>query len=160
MRRALRWPTGAALLLLLTACGSPTVTAEPEERGGTNPGAADPSADDPSADDPSAADPSGGLATTAEPDRYACESDADCGMGSQILEERPCCDTGLGGVPASRRWLAWRQAWLAGCDPADRAGGARCSCCPIPDGHYPPGPPLPCVFEVQCLQGRCTNRCE
>ncbi len=137
-------------LLLVAACGehstetsSSTTPSEPEHEAETN-------------EREAAGDP----AAESRPDPTACESDADCVMGPGVAESNECCDTGFASGHYSRAYVAWRTAWLEGnCDVEDRAGGSRCSCCPVPDGNNAPSPQWPCSYEARCVDGQCGGNC-
>jgi len=96
----------------------------------------------------------------ARPDPTACETVEDCVYAPAVAESNECCDTGFASAHYARDYVAWREAWLPEhCEPAERAGGARCTCCPVPDGHGPAAPPPPCYAEPRCVDGRCTGGC-
>ncbi len=98
--------------------------------------------------------------TATRPDPYACQTASDCVLAPTVYEANECCDAGLASAQYARAYVEWRRGWVkANCEMADRAGGARCTCCPIPDGTHPPGLPAPCYFEVHCKDGRCTDGC-
>lgn len=82
------------------------------------------------------------------PDPRACQTPSDC-IGDTIPDpENPCCNNPRSLRPYSRAYRQWIGEWRAAeCEEVQ---------CPPPPS---PAMPVPCNFEMQCIEGTCANQC-
>ncbi|MFK8003607.1 MAG: hypothetical protein AB8H86_28855 [Polyangiales bacterium] len=82
------------------------------------------------------------------PRPQACDAASDC-IGDTIPDvQNPCCNNPRSLRPYSRAYRQWVGEWRAA-----ECGGVECP--------PPPAPAMPadCSFEMQCVEGTCTNQC-